>query len=108
MDHVEQADKAFAQRAGLYAEEHNVFSVLQGLLKQVVMEQAADPYSFMIEALESDLPPRYMLYAPPGAGGESLAERLAEETGKIAFFFFFFFFFLCPLSCGGGGGFRLV
>ncbi|XP_051249668.1 adenylate kinase 8 [Dicentrarchus labrax] len=69
----------------VYAEEHNIFPMLQSMLSSLVINQPEDPIGHMISLLERsswDIP-RVVLLGPPAVGKHSVATKLSAELRAV-------------------------
>lgn len=66
-----------------YAERHDVFGMLEEVMRQLVIEQPRDPLSFIKEVLVQPKRPRIIVHGPPAAGCTTLAQQLASRLGLV-------------------------
>ncbi|KAK5871771.1 hypothetical protein PBY51_004632 [Eleginops maclovinus] len=69
----------------VYADKHNIFHLLQSMLSGLVVEQPADPLSFLIALLQrssTDIP-RVLLLGPPAVGKHTMAQRLSADLRAV-------------------------
>lgn len=68
---------------GNYAEEHNVYRLMQEMLKGVVIELPSDPLAHMLQFLATPLAPRVVLYAADGAVTTTVATDFSARTKVV-------------------------
>eukprot|EP00052_Salpingoeca_macrocollata_P023160 m.203152 g.203152 ORF g.203152 m.203152 type:complete len:469 (+) comp21973_c0_seq2:1678-3084(+) len=66
-----------------YAENKEVFELLEGMLKSVVLERPSDPLSHLLEYLQKKPVFRIILHGAPLSGKSSVAYFLAQKTGAV-------------------------
>ncbi|KAI3372179.1 hypothetical protein L3Q82_007034 [Scortum barcoo] len=69
----------------VYADKHNIFHLMQGLLSSLVIDQPDDPISYLISVLQRssvDIP-RVMLLGPPAVGKHTVAKKLSVELRAV-------------------------
>ena len=54
MESIEASDVAFAERAGAYAETHDIYGLLSSLMTTLVEKQPSDPLAGLLGALEGE------------------------------------------------------
>ncbi|KNC49068.1 adenylate kinase [Thecamonas trahens ATCC 50062] len=83
MENVACADQAFAERAGVYAAEHDVYGLLASMLRHVVETQPADPLRAMATFLGAAPVPRIVVLGAPCAATGAAAAGLAAALGAV-------------------------
>ncbi|XP_062873818.1 adenylate kinase 8 [Trichomycterus rosablanca] len=68
-----------------YAEKHEIFELIQTLVKNLVIDKPADPIQYLITILKSDSVdvPKVVLLGPPASGKSTVAKKLCEHIGAI-------------------------
>ncbi|KAM8996067.1 adenylate kinase 8 isoform 3-T4 [Ara ararauna] len=71
--------------AGAYAEERELFRLLQNMLEELIIHQPDDPIQFMINHLKqnNDDAPRICVLGPPASGKTTVALWLCKRLGAI-------------------------
>eukprot|EP01022_Parablepharisma_sp_SALTPOND_P020172 TRINITY_DN3598_c0_g1_i1.p3 TRINITY_DN3598_c0_g1~~TRINITY_DN3598_c0_g1_i1.p3 ORF type:complete len:529 (+),score=59.77 TRINITY_DN3598_c0_g1_i1:2779-4365(+) len=69
----------YQQRLENYMEEHQVYDLLEGLLRSLLKEKPKDPVDFLISRLENPEPKRIFVVGPPGSNKKEIAQALAGE-----------------------------
>ncbi|XP_076126403.1 adenylate kinase 8 [Alosa pseudoharengus] len=69
----------------IYAEKHEVFDLLQSLVRNLVVDKPADPIQYLIGMLKkgSVEVPRVILLGPPASGKRTVTKALCERTQAI-------------------------
>ncbi|PFX30351.1 adenylate kinase 8-like [Stylophora pistillata] len=63
-----------------YAEKHNIFQIYESLLTKLIIEQPADPLTYMIGLLEQESEvPQIIIHGPPAAGKRTMSVMAAEH-----------------------------
>ncbi|XP_051492853.1 adenylate kinase 8 isoform X2 [Apus apus] len=70
---------------GTYAEERELFRLLQNMLKELLIHKPNDPIEFMIDHLKqhNDDAPRVCVLGPPASGKTTVARWLCKHLGAI-------------------------
>eukprot|EP00056_Hartaetosiga_gracilis_P001492 m.45317 g.45317 ORF g.45317 m.45317 type:complete len:469 (+) comp10663_c0_seq1:39-1445(+) len=66
-----------------YAEKHNLFSLFETMVQELVVQQPDDPLDLIADLLKFEQPATIILYGPPAIGKESLAKRIQEKTNTV-------------------------
>ncbi|KAM9521923.1 adenylate kinase 8 isoform 2-T2 [Guaruba guarouba] len=71
--------------AGAYAEERELFRLLQNMLEELIIHQPDDPIQFMINHLKqnNDDAPRICVLGPPASGKTTVALWLCKRLGAV-------------------------
>ncbi|XP_076854314.1 adenylate kinase 8 [Brachyhypopomus gauderio] len=69
----------------VYAEKHEIFDLIQTLMRNLIVDKPRDPIQYLIGLLkrENIEVPRVMLLGPPASGKRTLAKKLCECIGAI-------------------------
>nr|XP_055055296.1 adenylate kinase 8 isoform X2 [Misgurnus anguillicaudatus]XP_055055297.1 adenylate kinase 8 isoform X2 [Misgurnus anguillicaudatus] len=69
----------------IYAEKHEIFDLVQTMVKKLMVEKPNDPIQFLIDFLKRENVdvPRIMLLGPPASGKRTIAKMLCEHTQAI-------------------------
>lgn len=63
-----------------YAEKHGIFQIYESLLTKLIIEQPADPLTFMIGLLEQESEvPQIIIHGPPAAGKRTMSVMAAKH-----------------------------
>ncbi|KAL1275202.1 hypothetical protein QQF64_028016 [Cirrhinus molitorella] len=70
---------------GIYAEKHDIFHLLQTLVRHLMVDKPEDPIQYLINFLKRDSMdvPRIILLGPPASGKRTIAKKLCEHTQAI-------------------------
>lgn len=66
-----------------YAEKHNVFDLLEGMTKDLIVSQPPDPLEFIIAFLKQRRVPRVFVHGPSGSGAAALCGSIAGKTEAV-------------------------
>lgn len=66
-----------------YLEKHEVFTMFETLMKQLLIERPADPLDWMIQFLQRPAVPKVFVYGPPGAGKRTVCDELATMCDAV-------------------------
>eukprot|EP00049_Salpingoeca_infusionum_P026878 m.28626 g.28626 ORF g.28626 m.28626 type:complete len:481 (-) comp9057_c0_seq1:111-1553(-) len=66
-----------------YAERHNIYDTLEGLMKTLLIEQPQDVFATMKEFLQRKAVLNVILFGPPGSGKSTLATKIVEKLGVV-------------------------
>ncbi|KAM3832228.1 adenylate kinase 8-like [Vipera latastei] len=74
---------------GIYAEKHNIFQIMQGLMEALLVARPANPIDFMIEHLKknNEEVPRVFIVGPPASGKTTIARWICKHLSAT---------YLCP------------
>ncbi|XP_039189322.1 adenylate kinase 8-like [Crotalus tigris] len=74
---------------GIYAEKHNIFQIMQGLMEALLVARPAKPIDFMIEHLKknNEEVPRVFIVGPPASGKTTIARWICKHLSAT---------YLCP------------
>ncbi|XP_056113404.1 adenylate kinase 8 [Rhinichthys klamathensis goyatoka] len=69
----------------IYAEKHDIFPLVQTLLRNLMVDKPEDPIQHLINLLKRDSVdvPRIILLGPPASGKRTIAKKLCEHTQAI-------------------------
>ncbi|NP_001018480.1 adenylate kinase 8 [Danio rerio] len=69
----------------IYAEKHDIFHLIQTLVRNLMVDKPDDPIQYLINFLERDNVdvPRIILLGPPASGKKTVAKKLCEHTQAI-------------------------
>lgn len=69
----------------IYAEKHDIFHLVQTLLRNLMVDKPEDPIQYLINLLKRDSVdvPRIILLGPPASGKRTIAKKLCEHTQAI-------------------------
>ncbi|XP_030647836.1 adenylate kinase 8 [Chanos chanos] len=69
----------------IYAEKHEIFDLLQYLIRNLLVDKPEDPIRYLIGLLKRDNTevPRVMLLGPPASGKTTIAKMLCESTQAV-------------------------
>ncbi|XP_056601569.1 adenylate kinase 8 isoform X2 [Triplophysa dalaica] len=69
----------------IYAEKHDIFELIQTLVKNLVVHKPEDPIQYLINVLKRDNVhvPRIILIGPPASGKRTIAKKICERTQAI-------------------------
>ncbi|XP_035386002.1 adenylate kinase 8 [Electrophorus electricus] len=69
----------------VYAEKHEIFDLIQALVRNLIIDKPTDPIQYLIGLLkkESIEVPRVILLGPPASGKRTIAKKLCERIGAI-------------------------
>ncbi|XP_051551866.1 adenylate kinase 8-like [Myxocyprinus asiaticus] len=69
----------------IYAEKHEIFDLVQTLLRNLMVDKPEDPIQYLINILKRDSVdvPRIILLGPPASGKRTIAKKLCEHTQAI-------------------------
>ncbi|XP_063051801.1 adenylate kinase 8 [Engraulis encrasicolus] len=69
----------------IYAEKHDIFDMLQCMVRQLVIDKPEDPIQYLIGMLKKGNfeVPRVILLGPPASGKRTVAKALCERTQAI-------------------------
>ncbi|XP_039514337.1 adenylate kinase 8 isoform X2 [Pimephales promelas] len=69
----------------IYAEKHDIFHLVQTLLKNLMVNKPEDPIQHLINLLKWDSVdvPRIIILGPPASGKRTIAKKLCEHTQAI-------------------------
>lgn len=63
-----------------YAEKHGIFQIYESLLTKLIIEQPADPLTYMIGLLEQESEvPQIIIHGPPAAGKRTMSVMAAKH-----------------------------
>lgn len=63
-----------------YAEKHDIFQIYESLLTKLIIEQPADPLTYMIGLLEQESEvPQIIIHGPPAAGKRTMSVMAAKH-----------------------------
>eukprot|EP00042_Codosiga_hollandica_P051575 m.636327 g.636327 ORF g.636327 m.636327 type:complete len:469 (-) comp58307_c0_seq1:149-1555(-) len=68
----------------LYAEQQNIFNLMQELVSGLLVARPTDPLSFIAAELKKKQTLRTIVIGPPASGKASLVSRLAAQSGCVA------------------------
>ncbi|XP_060762711.1 adenylate kinase 8 isoform X1 [Neoarius graeffei] len=68
-----------------YAQKHEIFDLIQILMRNLVIDKPEDPIQYLIALLRRDSieVPRVLILGPPASGKTTLAKKLCEHLGAI-------------------------
>ncbi|XP_048043646.1 adenylate kinase 8 isoform X2 [Megalobrama amblycephala] len=69
----------------IYAEKHDIFHLVQTLVRNLMVDKPEDPIQYLINFLKRDSidVPRIILLGPPASGKRTIAKKLCEHTQAI-------------------------
>uniref|UniRef100_A0A673IRV3 Uncharacterized protein n=1 Tax=Sinocyclocheilus rhinocerous TaxID=307959 RepID=A0A673IRV3_9TELE len=68
----------------IYAEKHDIFHLVQTLVRNLMVDKPEDPIQHLINFLKRDsVVPRIILLGPPASGKRTIAKKLCEHTQTI-------------------------
>ncbi|XP_027018590.2 adenylate kinase 8 isoform X2 [Tachysurus fulvidraco] len=69
----------------MYAEKHEIFDLIQTLVRNLLIDKPEDPIQYLIGLLkrESIEVPRILILGPPASGKTTVAKKLCEHIGAI-------------------------
>uniref|UniRef100_A0A671S9V4 Adenylate kinase 8 n=1 Tax=Sinocyclocheilus anshuiensis TaxID=1608454 RepID=A0A671S9V4_9TELE len=68
----------------IYAEKHDIFHLVQTLVRKLMVDKPEDPIQHLINFLKRDsVVPRIILLGPPSSGKRTIANKLCEHTQAI-------------------------
>uniref|UniRef100_A0A672LW16 Adenylate kinase 8-like n=1 Tax=Sinocyclocheilus grahami TaxID=75366 RepID=A0A672LW16_SINGR len=68
----------------IYAEKHDIFHLVQTLVRNLMVDKPEDPIQHLINFLKRDsVVPRIILLGPPASGKRTIAKKLCEHTQAI-------------------------
>ncbi|XP_067294945.1 adenylate kinase 8 isoform X2 [Pseudorasbora parva] len=69
----------------IYAEKHDIFLLVQTLVRNLMVDKPEDPIQYLINFLKRDSVdvPRIILLGPPASGKRTIAKKLCELTQAI-------------------------
>lgn len=69
----------------VYAEKHEIFDLIQTLVRNLVIDKPEDPIQYLIRLLkrESVEVPRVVILGPPASGKTTVAKKLCERIGAV-------------------------
>ncbi|XP_077096950.1 adenylate kinase 8 isoform X2 [Siphateles boraxobius] len=69
----------------IYAEKHDIFHLVQTLLRNLMVDKPDDPIQYLINLLKRDSAhvPRIILLGPPASGKRTIAKKLCEHTQAV-------------------------
>ncbi|XP_070610722.1 adenylate kinase 8-like [Erythrolamprus reginae] len=70
---------------GIYAEKHNVFQIMQGLLEALLVSRPANPIDFMIEHLKKDNEevPKVFIVGAPASGKTTISRWICKHLSAV-------------------------
>jgi len=63
-------------------EEHKIYELFEGMMKQLIVHKPEDPIEFLIKKLEQTEPKRYVIIGPPGSQSHDISLRMIEQLNR--------------------------